>query len=125
MFFYKFSLSSDFEVSCTELDLLKELAVQVPGVYGSRMTGGGFGGCTVTLVDKAAVSALKEHLKTEYLKRTGLTCECYDAEPSPGAGSCEEDTSPKADILSSLNWLIPAAVVALAITIGISALRKQ
>lgn len=44
------SLRDDFEVSCAELDQLVKLAMEVKGVYGSRMTGGGFGGCTVTLV---------------------------------------------------------------------------
>lgn len=44
------SLKNDYEVSCTEIDSLVELALQVPGVLGSRITGGGFGGCTVTLV---------------------------------------------------------------------------
>lgn len=44
------SLKNDFEVSCPEIDCLVELALQVPGVLGSRLTGGGFGGCTVTLV---------------------------------------------------------------------------
>lgn len=119
------SLATDFEVSCNELDILKELAMQIPGVYGSRMTGGGFGGCTVTLVDKAAVPALKEHLKKEYLKRTGLTCECYDVEPSPGAGSYDDEDSSKIDFVENLNWLVPTAVAALAIIIGISILRKQ
>ncbi len=53
----------DFEVSCDELDQLVELAMSVDGVYGSRMTGGGFGGCTVTLVEKRAVDALINHIK--------------------------------------------------------------
>ena len=44
------SLKNDFNVSCPEIDQLVDLALQVPGVLGSRMTGGGFGGCTVTLV---------------------------------------------------------------------------
>ena len=48
------SLRDDFEVSCPELDQLVELAMQVEGVLGSRMTGGGFGGCTVTMVNKCA-----------------------------------------------------------------------
>lgn len=46
----------DFEVSCPEVDALVKAAQKVPGVYGSRMTGGGFGGCTVTLVHRAAVN---------------------------------------------------------------------
>lgn len=48
----------DFEVSCPELDQLVELARKVPGVLGSRMTGGGFGGCTVTLVRKNRIIIL-------------------------------------------------------------------
>lgn len=46
----------DFEVSCSELDVLVELAMEVEGVFGSRLTGGGFGGCTVTLVEKVGDS---------------------------------------------------------------------
>lgn len=53
----------DFEVSCEELDSLVDIALQVNGVYGSRMTGGGFGGCTVSLVKKANVNDLIEKIK--------------------------------------------------------------
>lgn len=45
----------DYEVSCREVDVLVELAMEVKGVYGSRLTGGGFGGCTVTLADKVTL----------------------------------------------------------------------
>jgi galactokinase len=60
------SLRDDFEVSCPELDQLVELARKVPGVLGSRMTGGGFGGCTVTLVDRAAVNTVVSAISSEY-----------------------------------------------------------
>ena len=53
----------DYEVSCEELDLLVKLALEVDGVYGSRMTGGGFGGCTVTLVKQPSVDALMKHIQ--------------------------------------------------------------
>ena len=53
----------DFEVSCSELDQLVEAALEVEGVFGSRMTGGGFGGCTVTLLKKEAVAEALGHLK--------------------------------------------------------------
>ena len=83
------SLRDDFEVSCPELDALQELALQVPGVYGSRMTGGGFGGCTITLVKKDALEALRAHLSTEYPKRCpGQECSLYAAVPSSGSGLC-------------------------------------
>jgi hypothetical protein len=68
------------------VDLLVELALEVPGVHGSRMTGGGFGGCTITLVDRDSVRTLEMHLKKKYLEKTGKTCVCYDALPSEGAG---------------------------------------
>ncbi len=54
------SLRDDFEVSCAELDALVEIAAHVPGVYGSRMTGGGFGGCTISLVQEEQVEAFRE-----------------------------------------------------------------
>lgn len=60
------SLRDDFEVSCPELDQLVEAAMEVDGVFGSRMTGGGFGGCTVTLLKKDAVPTALEHIKKRY-----------------------------------------------------------
>jgi galactokinase len=65
------SLRDDYEVSCEELDHLVEIARTVPGVYGSRMMGGGFGGCTVTLVKAEAVDALIKKIDEEYPKKTG------------------------------------------------------
>jgi len=71
-------------VSCEELDILVDLALQVPGVLGSRMTGGGFGGCTVTLVEPSAVQAFKDIVSHGYFKITGIDCIFYEAVPSSG-----------------------------------------
>ncbi|CAG2068761.1 unnamed protein product, partial [Timema podura] len=60
------SLRDDYEVSCPELDQLVELALVVPGVLGSRMTGGGFGGCTVTLLRNEAVNDAIANMETNY-----------------------------------------------------------
>ena len=60
-------------MSCAELDILVKLAMEVDGVYGSRMTGGGFGGCTVTLVNKSAVETLTKHLKVSNIVLWGWT----------------------------------------------------
>lgn len=62
-YFILFYYSDDYEVSCEELDLLVKLALEVDGVYGSRMTGGGFGGCTVTLVKQSSVDSLIKHIQ--------------------------------------------------------------
>jgi galactokinase len=67
-----FHSRDDYEVSCTELDQLVKLALEVEGVYGSRMTGGGFGGCTVTLVKKSAVEKLTGHIKVHHVMHTLL-----------------------------------------------------
>ena len=67
-----FSLQKNYEVSCAELDALVNIAVPYGGVFGSRMTGGGFGGCTVTLVERRALLGLKEHMNNEYFKQTGI-----------------------------------------------------
>jgi len=79
------SLRDDFEVSCEEVDFLVDLAQKYEGVYGSRMTGGGFGGCTVTLVKKSAVEGLKEHLKEEYKAKFNKDPDCFVTHPGPGA----------------------------------------
>merc|ERR1719394_1051691 len=60
------SLKNDFEVSCPELDQLVELAIKCEGVYGSRMTGGGFGGCTVTLVERNFTEKVIEAITKGY-----------------------------------------------------------
>ncbi|CAF1094333.1 unnamed protein product [Adineta steineri] len=75
------SLRDDFEVSCEELDQLVSLARSVDGVYGSRMTGGGFGGCTVTLVAKSSVDKCIETIKKGYK----ATASFYQFVPSDGA----------------------------------------
>lgn len=79
------SLRDDFEVSCAELDFLVDAALRIDGVFGARMTGGGFGGSTVNLVDPAAVEALKAALVSEYRKYYGLTPEIHVCVASRGA----------------------------------------
>jgi galactokinase len=81
------SLRDDYEVSCRELDLLVELALSLDGVYGARMTGAGFGGCTVNLVDSDAVIDFEQRIKEAYEKATGIVPEVYVCSPAPGA--CE------------------------------------
>lgn len=77
------SLKTDFEVSCPELDFLVENALSLPGVYGSRMTGGGFGGSTVTLVRASSVEAYKGSLK-KYQEKFGREARVIEAVPSDG-----------------------------------------
>jgi galactokinase len=79
------SMRDDYEVSCEEVDILVDIAQQFPGVYGSRLTGGGFGGCTVSLVAKDKAQALMEHMQNEYKARTGKHCPCFETKPSRGA----------------------------------------
>jgi galactokinase len=79
------SLRNDYEVSCRELDLLVELAASSPGVYGARMTGGGFGGCTVNLVDADRAGEFKVHIARMYQQATGIAPEVYVCEPAQGA----------------------------------------
>ena len=79
------SLRDDYQVSCDELDLLTELASECEGVYGARMTGGGFGGCTVNLLRADAVERLREHLVAGYRDSTGKTPEVYVCSPADGA----------------------------------------
>jgi galactokinase len=71
------SLRDDYEVSCVELDLLVDLAAQTEGVYGARMTGGGFGGCTINLVRSESVDAFRQTVARGYQERTGGAPEIY------------------------------------------------
>jgi galactokinase len=71
------SLRDFYQVSCKELDLLVELAQELPGVLGSRMTGGGFGGCTVSLVETKSVANFKKHIAAAYKKATGIECNIF------------------------------------------------
>src|SRR5207245_5646259 len=71
------SLRDDYEVSCKELDLMVEIASEQPGLIGARMTGGGFGGCTINLVESAGVNDFKRNVAAEYFSRTGLTPEIF------------------------------------------------
>jgi len=79
------SLRVDYEASCAELDLMVECAKRFDGTIGARMTGGGFGGCTVNLVHVHRAQAFREHMQAMYAQSTGITPEIYDGTPSAGA----------------------------------------
>lgn len=81
------SLRDDYEVSCDEIDVLVEEAWKVDGVIGSRITGGGFGGCTVSIVKDEAVEAFKEKVGAAYQQRVGKKADFYVVEI--GDGPCK------------------------------------
>ena len=78
------SLRDDYEVSCKEIDVLVDSAWKQPGVVGSRITGGGFGGCTVSIVKNEYIDAFIENVGKEYTEKTGLTAEFYVVEIGDG-----------------------------------------
>lgn len=80
------SLRDLYEVSCAELDVMVELAEGLPGYYGGRMTGGGFGGCTVNLVDTTEADAFASRIARRYKDTTGIQPEVYVCSASEGAG---------------------------------------
>ena len=79
------SLRDDYKVSCDEVDLLVELAWSIDGVMGSRITGGGFGGCTVSIVKNDAVDNFVKKIGDEYKKKTGIDAEFYIVDIGDGA----------------------------------------
>jgi len=79
------SLQYDYEVSCAELDFLVDHALAIDGVYGSRMTGGGFGGCTVTMLRPDAVEGFSACLASSYQRRFQVAPRIYRCHPSAGA----------------------------------------
>jgi len=78
------SLSADYEVSSDELDLMVEIVRRQTGVLGARMTGGGFGGCTVNLLETAASDEFIETVSTQYESATGITPEIYVCRAAAG-----------------------------------------
>jgi galactokinase len=79
------SYRDDFQASCTECDTLVELALALPGCYGSRLTGGGFGGCTVSLVEVGRAEEFRERLRDGYLAMTGIAADLWVCEAADGA----------------------------------------
>ena len=80
------SLRDDYEVSCEEIDILVNLAWEIEGVVGSRITGGGFGGCTVSIVKNDIVDRFIETIDVEYEKKVGHKVEFYVVDIGNGAG---------------------------------------
>lgn len=83
------SLRDDFEVSCEEIDILVDLAWKTPGVIGSRITGGGFGGCTVSIVENDQVQAFTENIGKAYAEKVGHEAEFYVVDMGDGAGKMD------------------------------------
>ena len=80
------SYRDDFEASCKECDILAAIAQGQPGCYGARLTGGGFGGCVVSLVEANASEIFVTAIVAEYLKQTGIRAEVYVCSTADGAG---------------------------------------
>lgn len=83
------SLRDDFAVSCEELDALVVDALALPHVYGARMTGGGFGGCTVNFIAAGQAESFVAAIQQQYQQRYGVVPEAYVCQPSAGAGRIE------------------------------------
>ncbi len=79
------SYSKDFEGSCVEADAMVELAADLPGLIGARLTGGGFGGCTINLVEQSEAARFAEALGARYAARTGIVPQIHICHASGGA----------------------------------------
>jgi galactokinase len=84
------SLRDDYEVSSRELDFLVDTALSIEGVYGSRMTGGGFGGCTVTMLSPEAIPRFREEVSRAYQREFRVAPVFYECQPSAGAGEVSD-----------------------------------
>jgi galactokinase len=90
------SLRDDYEVSCPELDCMVEIVRGLDGVYGARMTGGGFGGCAVALVDAAAAVGVQRDVARGYRAATGLEPDVWETRAGSGVGAWSLDSAPVA-----------------------------
>jgi galactokinase len=80
------SMQHDYEITCDEIDFLVDTAIGIPGCYGARMTGGGFGGCTVNLVAPDAVEHFQKLIRMRYQERFRIDPAIFRCHPSEGAG---------------------------------------
>ena len=83
------SLRDDYEVSCSELDALVDFALAERGVCGARLTGGGFGGCVIALVEEANFEAVADGITQRYAKHIGFAPVCYRVAAEAGASDIE------------------------------------
>jgi galactokinase len=81
------SMRDDFEISCHEVDVMVALNAAADGVYGARMTGGGFGGSTISLVEAGAVDAFRHNVASRYRAATGLEPQIFTSPPGAGVGA--------------------------------------
>lgn len=88
------SLRNHYEVSCPELDVLVEIASTQPGCYGARLTGAGFGGCTVNLVKTDSVEIFIDNLSSQYHSRTGKVAKVYCCQAANGAAVLDQKNYP-------------------------------
>jgi len=84
------SYRDDFEASCREADIMVELAIKQAGCVGARLTGGGFGGCTVNLVESANAERFATNIAAGYQKITNIQPEIYQSHASAGAHKLTE-----------------------------------
>ncbi|PYX49493.1 MAG: hypothetical protein DMG76_37195 [Acidobacteria bacterium] len=85
------SLQIDYEVSCSELNIMVEISSRQRGVYGARMTGGGFGGCTINLVDAAEAMEFQSRVAAEYESQTDRRPDIYIFAASQGVEAVDLD----------------------------------
>jgi galactokinase len=84
------SYSQDFEASCVEADAMVDLAQDLPGLIGARLTGGGFGGCTINLVEQQQAEAFASSLGERYAAQVGIVPEIHICHASDGAHRLEQ-----------------------------------
>jgi galactokinase len=95
------SMQHDYEITCDEVDFLVDSAIGIHGCYGARMTGGGFGGCTVNLVDPGAVERFEQSIRNLYQDRFRIDPAIYLCVPAAGAGEVNSSTVSSAPVSSS------------------------
>jgi len=123
------SLRDNYEVSCKELDCLQASAIQIEGCYGARMTGGGFGGCTVSLVETKRVANFIKELRERYIAETNIEPTIFATKAAKGACVVSENMSLSDSAVDFTSITTMGAGAAVAIGIGYivykSLFRKQ